>query len=510
MRAVLWLAVSTAQQASEDKTSLIEQERAALDLCQRESWQVIDVLRVPGHSRHYIDIHEASADMLKAGIDAFDKLMQHWRARDFDVLVVRDGNRFARTQSLHTYVVEATIRAGARIYSLQDGWVDAQNFRMYAAMNGYMAAAHVDQMVRQREAALERNASKGRPGLGKPPFGYQVLRSDKVIPVCLIPDPGVRCILDEAADLLLQGIGWHRIANTLSEAGHRTPTGARWQPSTVRRLFYNPSLWGHTARRYLHYAHGRERRWAYDEREPVPGDVSMYRSTHEPMWSGERAEAIRAELRRREVVRGRENRHYPFGRFIVCAECGRYYVSRPTASRGYFAYGCVTRRRDNEACSNRQFLRVEYVQQVVDDLLRQAIDAADVSTLLAPSGDTADYASAIASAEFEIEALQRKLLNLVLQSAESGAELQPAYAEAMSAVQAQIEAVTRQIQRLTAQAASADTTTQQSALDALNLDAFWQQDGHIINVTLHRIFGQRRLLALNGEIIGLCDAPESE
>jgi hypothetical protein len=76
---------------------------------------------VPGHSRRYIDFHVLASDAAQGGIDAFYRLRQHWEARDFDVLIVRDGERFACTQALHAYVVERTITVGARIYSLQDG-----------------------------------------------------------------------------------------------------------------------------------------------------------------------------------------------------------------------------------------------------------------------------------------------------------------------------------------------------------------------------------------------------
>ena len=98
LRAIIWCAVSTKGQAVEEKDSLPTQEADARAKCDAEGWEVVDVLKVPGHSRNYIDIHECARDMRKNGIDAFDKLIRHWEDRDFDVLVARDGDRFARTQ----------------------------------------------------------------------------------------------------------------------------------------------------------------------------------------------------------------------------------------------------------------------------------------------------------------------------------------------------------------------------------------------------------------------------
>src|SRR5689334_9451085 len=126
-RAVIWCAVSTKAQV-DDKDSLPTQESEARAFCDREGLEVVAVLLVPGHSRRYTDIHELAAAMRKQGIDAFDRLLDLWATRGFDVLVCRDGNRFARTQSLFSRVVEDTINIGATIYSLADGKVDKENF----------------------------------------------------------------------------------------------------------------------------------------------------------------------------------------------------------------------------------------------------------------------------------------------------------------------------------------------------------------------------------------------
>src|SRR5260221_5596134 len=140
-RAVIWCAVSTKAQVNktnagdedkDDKESLPNQEEAGRELCRRNGWDVVEVLIVSGHSRRYIDIHKCARDMRKGGIVGFDRLLGLLGKQAFDVLIVRDGNRFARTQSLHAYVVESTIiDAEAKIYSFADGMVDEHNMRMF-------------------------------------------------------------------------------------------------------------------------------------------------------------------------------------------------------------------------------------------------------------------------------------------------------------------------------------------------------------------------------------------
>jgi DNA invertase Pin-like site-specific DNA recombinase len=149
-------------------------------------WQVTDVMRVPGHSRRYIDFHKLAADALQNGIDAFQRLEAHWEAQDFDVMVVLDGNRFARTQALHAYVVERTINVGARIYSLMDGWVDKQNYRMWIAMNGYKSAGEIDRFVQARDRAMTARAQRGLPITSRVPMSHKVIRDpDNGKAICL-------------------------------------------------------------------------------------------------------------------------------------------------------------------------------------------------------------------------------------------------------------------------------------------------------------------------------------
>jgi DNA invertase Pin-like site-specific DNA recombinase len=177
--AILWCAVSTAGQAADDKDSLPTQEADARSLCEREGWRIADVLRVPGHSRRYIDIHECARDMRLEGIDAFDKLIRHWEAGDFDVLLVRDASRFARTQALHAYVVERTIDSGARIFSLQDGFIDETNYRMWIAMGGYSAAGEIDNLKKKRQIGFDARARRGLPVNAKVVASHKLLRDEK-------------------------------------------------------------------------------------------------------------------------------------------------------------------------------------------------------------------------------------------------------------------------------------------------------------------------------------------
>jgi hypothetical protein len=216
-RAVIWCAVSSNPQAIEEKDSLPTQEAQGRALCEQNSWRIVDTLIVPGFSRDYIDIHECAYDMAQEGITAFDSLLELWKRRAFDVLIVRDGERFARTQSLHAYVTEKTISIGARIYSFFDGWIDKKNFRMFAAMGGYKAASDIDRLKEYHKIGMDRNARDGLPTSWKAIMSHNIIHDAKGKRIGLEVDESKRRLWDDLGTLLLEHKSWSEIDRLLYE-----------------------------------------------------------------------------------------------------------------------------------------------------------------------------------------------------------------------------------------------------------------------------------------------------
>jgi DNA invertase Pin-like site-specific DNA recombinase len=111
-------------------------------------------LIVPGFSRRYYNLPEFAAALYKEkDNDAGHRLLRHIRERSFDVFVCRDADRFGREQSLVSEVIARIIDSGARIYTLNEGWIDAQHYRMVSALTGVRAASYVDDLSEQRLAS---------------------------------------------------------------------------------------------------------------------------------------------------------------------------------------------------------------------------------------------------------------------------------------------------------------------------------------------------------------------
>ena len=517
---MIWCAVSSRAQNEPDKISLPQQEADARALCVRNEWQIVDILRVPGHSRRYIDIHDLAADAAKEGIDAFYRLLAHWDARDFDILIVRDGERFARTQALHAYVVERTITIDARIYSLVDGWVDERNYRMWIAMAGYKAAGDIDRLVKARNDAITARAQRGLPVSSRIPISHKLVR-DPVNgrALRLEVDESKRRLWDDLALLILEGVAWVQIDWELyNRFGHVMDNGKPYYAHYMYRLIMKPLFWGHMARNHNSPTSKNGSKfgaWIYDESEPLPEGVIMFRNTHPAVWEGELADLIRAEVKRRsDTVRGSTNpgNTHRFSGLGVCAECGSFMAT--FVNEGYRGLVCPAGRVKFSPklppCNNNKIINERKIIARMNDYLQQMLEQNTTEVFGEEDNQQNNLRDRLEKLAEEIASLEEQARILIRRQASAGEELQALYDEELNQINTRLRNMRATRTGLQAQtiADQQSETMQQVTLEELasmTLDAFWKQDSRYINQILHRLMGKKRLLGLKGEIIGVAE-----
>ena len=500
-RAILWTAVSTQAQADDEKTSLPAQEADLRVLADKQGWQVIDVLTVPGHSRRYIDWHELVKDSLKAGIDSFAQLQTHLDRRDFDVLAVRDADRFARTQTLHAYIVESVIEAGAIIWSLSDGKVDEQNFRMFIAMSGYKAAGAIDQLQKYRDNALNAKAEKGLPISPAPLWGYRFVRSEHGKVVDYELDESKRRAFNDLAELILSGAGWRTLADEMNSLGHRTSNGGKFD----RMFFYfrvlHPTWWGHAARGFHDPEKGQlAGDWVFDADAPVPDGVRIWRDRYPAVWTGEKAERIKAELRRRgSIMRGNassaETRR--FSGIVVCGKCGRFMQS--TGNLRWRGMDCRYR-YNGFGCTQNRLISEKSIIEFLTPFLKTIKATGDPEMVLSGEDENANLLR-LESARAELATLHNQARALTrLYAEKAGTPLERVYAEELAKLESRAAEIEHVIAR--SQAAVTKDPPRRAVLESLDVDTLWEQPSRVVNQTLHAVLGQWRLVADGGKIVG--------
>lgn len=520
LRALIWAAVSTRAQTSEDKFSLPQQESDARDLCAREGWHLVEVLRVPGHTRSaYMEFHKLAAAAERRGITAFARLREHWEARDFDVLIIRDGDRLARAQGVMGTIVESVIRADARIYCFADGWVDKTNFRMWIAMVGYRAASDIDKLRKFIDAGLTKRAESGLPVGSSTIWSHKIVRGENGKMLYHIPDPDKALFFQDAAALILEGVSWYTLEHELFERfGHGGKDGKPYPPRKVYSLIYNPAFWGNSARFFRDARRKSQFKgaWAWDETVPAPPGVMIFYGVHQPVYAGALARQIQQEILRREsIVRGttRAANAKCFTGLLLCGECASHmtYHARIKPPRIYPRYYCQTRYRklSDKQCTQFHGITEADVQAFVHAKLSEAIQQQDIALFIGkPIEPPPDIAIMLRQ---QVDTLSQQARRLIEKQAAAPDSLRDLYDEQIEALGAQVAAARERLAAMQVyRPAREDIDAQQRQLDeiaAMTLERFWKLPSNQINQHLHALMRRRRWVVLNGEIVDQLDAP---
>ena len=506
LRALLWCAVSTKRQAADDKSSLVVQEAEQRALAASMGWQVIDILRVPGHSRRRKDIRELATAMQKRGIDAFSKLLQYFEARSFDVLIVRDGSRFARTQSLHSYITEECIDIGARIYSIADGMVDETNYRMWTSMSGFASATEVDNLKKRHMFGMLKRLEDGKPTASNNTLTHRKVRDERGHSYTYATREDMRLAWSVIIEALLQGESYTRIAQILHEHSIPPPIGDAWYPKMISANLLNPIAWGHVAR----YYHKRYGVWAFDVGEPLPDRVVINRNTHEPYWTGEIAIHIQNELRRRE--RSMRGRAWPanvsaFSGLVFCGCCGKRMTYRWIEGKNWevfvcpFRYNARTQTYDTPCSCKKKSIPVANLVSFMTPVLER-LKVHEISNTPIITDNTLDLY------ENELAEVGKTLGQLYVDRARVPISAIEYLNAEITAHEARVATLKAQIARLqtatvmTAQQTAAKRTAQ-DALRELTMDELWAQPPHVINQLLHGLLAGGRILVTDGEVTGV-------
>ena len=524
-RAIIWCAVSTGAQAEDDKFSLPKQEEDARALCAHNQWDIIDVLRVPGHSRSYIDFHDLAAHASAEGIEAFNKLTRHWDERDFDVLILRDGERLARTQSLMAYIVEKTIQLGASLYSMADGWVDEHNFRMWISMAGYKASGDIDRLVKHRKNGMAERAKKGLPVSPKIPLSHKLIRDENGKALRLEVNEERRRLWDDLAELILEGVAWKKIENELyTRYGHVDDTGRPYNMYYMYTLITNPMFWGHTAQGFRRRKSKITRHsgmWIYDESEPVPEGIVVYRNTVPAVYTDALAERLKTEIRRRQTIvigKANANKTHRFSGLFVCGECGsgmgtysRYkHRGKPVRQLGLRCNMMYQKPHNELFCHQKGYVPYKEIQEYLDARLRELLEGVTLDIFEETTSPAVDLQKRVEVVQAELSDLEARIATLIYEQSAASQAAQGFYRKQVSDLASRVEILRAQLAQLERKSASA---THEGAISLatiaeireLSLEAFWQQSDREINQMLHRLFGNRQLVILDKQIVGVVE-----
>lgn len=512
-RAILWIAVSSGQQATEEKDSLPEQERRLREIAEQRGWQIIDIITIPGHSRVYYNYPEFAAAAATEGIPGALRMLEHWARRDFDVFACIAGDRFGRAASIFNEVVERTYDAGAQVFTLRDGLIERGNEGTWAVMASYAASSEVKELRRRHKFGMNKRAEMGLPISSRVKISHCVVRDERGRSQKLVVNEELRPLFADLATVFLEGVAWHSLERVLYERyGYVGKNGKPYPPRYFHPLLISPVFWGHNARNFWNERSPNVHRrgeWMFDETVPAPDGVMIYYNTHEPVYTGELAERMKAELRRRMSLRGsaRPNSPYPLTGMFECYECGwkMAFVNshgKWRAARCNVAYNM----KPPHSCTQRKAMPERYAIDYMKRLVALVVESDDGVAFIDSLMEAPNAPDPTPDLERQIEELEeekRVLLQLRLRLKNPNDKI---YDEQEDILNERLEIAQQRLDMHRLQNASPiEIADQVTAIDYLRQmgDTFWQLQPHEINHWLRRALGRRVFRVRDGKITKL-------
>ncbi|MBC7871006.1 MAG: hypothetical protein H7Y09_09230 [Chitinophagaceae bacterium] len=392
-------------------------------------------------------------------------------------------------------------------------------------MAGYKAAGDIDRLVKARNDAITARAQRGLPVSSRIPISHKLIRdpvNGRAIRLKVNEDK--RRFWDDLALLILEGVAWERIELELyNRFGHVNDNGKPYYAHYLYNLIMKPIFWGHTARNHNSSTSKngfKNGSWIYDESQTLPEGALMFRDTHSPVWEGELADLIRAELKRRsETVRGNTDpaRTHRFSGLGVCAECGCFLAT--FVNKGYRGLICPAGKVKFSfklpSCNNNKIINERKIIAQMNGYLQQMLEQNTTQVFSEEINTRTNLHSRLDKLMEEIALLEEQARTLIRRQASAGEELQSLYDEELNQINARLRnmratRVALQAQTIADQQAETMQLVTLEELASITLEAFWKQESRYINQMLHRLMGKKRLLGLKGEIIGVAEVNRNQ
>lgn len=403
--------------------------------------------------------------------EGYQAMRRELLAHRLDILVVKDFSRFSRRNSRGLVELEDLRDAGARIISIgdnidfpnDDDWLKIQFQFLINEMPVTDTSKKVKSVIRRRQ-------EDGR-WICAAPYGYIVNKKQQfeVVPV-------EAEIVRRIYRLYIDGWGYKKIANTLTDEGVPTPRMAErerkmaegedyrrsvksaWSIATVQGILDNDFYIGTLRQGKYTRAKINGRDIRRDEVEQI-----VIENHHQPIIDYRSFATVRAlrEKRAKYNYRGVKINENVYSGFLECGDCGApmFALSRRDLKP---AYTCGTYHRRGTAGCSTHHIRVDkldelvklYVKKVRDnsaemleklnaELAREPEDVAETER------SAANLEDVLLDAQEELKATKRQRVRDIMRHPENEAVLDETYDELEADLLRKIEGLQSQIEHVT-------------------------------------------------------------
>ena len=406
--------ISVDEELDRDNTS-IENQKAIIEDFVKE--------RFPDSSLTFFEDRDRSGYTFEQR-EGYQKMRKGLLNHTYDILVVKDFSRFSRRNSRGLVELEDLRDAGVRIISIGDGidfpndddWLKIQFQFLINEMPVTDASKKVRAVVKRRQ--------KDGQWICAAPYGYKINARQEFEIV-----PTEAEVVRKIFELYIDGWGYKRIANWLSDEGIPTPRmSERERKEAEGKEYKRPvkSVWAIVSVQGIldnDFYIGTMRQSKYTRKKingaDIKKDVSeqIVIENHHQAIISYRDFRIAQELRQsrsKSDYRGVKKYENTYTGFLVCGDCGSpmFSMSRPDLRD---AYRCGTYHRQGLKGCTSHYIRVDTLDKLLKEYLRKVREtSANMIEILQndiqkQDEDLAEKETAADNMEAVLEELQEEL-----------------------------------------------------------------------------------------------------
>lgn len=403
--------------------------------------------------------------------EGYQAMRRELMAHRLEILVVKDFSRFSRRNSRGLVELEDLRDAGARIISIGDGidfpndddWLKIQFQFLINEMPVTDTSKKVKSVIRRRQ--------EDGKWICAAPYGYIVNKKQQfeVVPV-------EAEIVRRIYRLYIDGWGYKKIANTLTDEGIPTPRMAErerkiaegeeyrrsvksaWSIATVQGILDNDFYIGTLRQGKYTRAKINGRDVKRDEVEQI-----VIENHHQPIIDYRTFATVRAlrEKRAKYNYRGVKINENVYSGFLECGDCGApmFALSRRDLKP---AYTCGTYHRRGTAGCTTHHIRVDKLDELVKLYVRKVRDnsaemlerlnaelAREPEDVAETERSAANLEDVLLDAQEELKATKRQRVRDIMRHPENEAVLEATYDELEADLLRKIEGLQSQIEHVT-------------------------------------------------------------
>lgn len=251
----------------------------------------------------------------------FQRMLEDCRAGKIDLVVTKSVTRFARNTVILLETVRELKALGIDCYFEKENMhsisPDGELLLTLLAMYAEEEARSASENQKWR---IQKLYEQGKPAGGHV-YGYS-LQGDQYV---IVPEEAEH--VREIFQLYLSGMGFAKIARTLTERGIPSPLGNAWAATTISDMLQNEKYMGDMLLQKKYRENFRTKRNLINNGELRKVYV---KNSHEPIIEKGTFEAVQQEIERRGKNRPNRNPEHDnskklFNGLIICGSCGGKY-----------------------------------------------------------------------------------------------------------------------------------------------------------------------------------------